>query len=198
MGIPVIKIFRSLLLGILAYLSCQVWGYASMTVLIYTYDAGAYFHIDRNLNSDNQNYFYDGTANQYKPIGNLQGHSVDTKYQTTSFFAFYDGLFAAKGASNIATAPKLAAGLRLQYARSSFKANGTLTDDAIANSRKIIDASEIGDRAIPRGFSKFSTQTFQSPSGDFQTRFLRNENTGEVLFNNPNFKTIFNRTSGQK
>jgi len=103
----------------------------------------------------------------------------------------------AKGAGNIATAPNLAADLRLQSARSPFKADGSLTDDAIRNSTEIVPASRIGDPSIPPGFSKFSTETFQSPSGSFQTRFLKNTETGEVLLDK-NFKTIFNSTSGQK
>jgi len=183
---------------VLTIFASQAWPVRAVPATPYEYDASIKYTSVENTELGHQNYAYDN-------IGNLQYYGVeaittsqDEKAKIGSFFAFVDGLFVTKGVGNIATAPKLAAGLRLQSARSPFKANGTLTDDAIANSRKIIDASEIGDRAIPRGFSKFSTQTFQSPSGDFQSRFLRNENTGEVLFNNPNFKTIFNRTSGQK
>ncbi len=109
-----------------------------------------------------------------------------------------DDVAASSGANNIVTARKLANDLRLQSARSPFNADGALTDKAIREADEIISASRIGDPNIPSGFAKFSTQTFQSPSGDFQVRFLKNEETGEVLFDNANFKVIFNATSGQK
>jgi len=194
----VIFTLRLVLLLALHILGAQAWSHVPETSLIYGYDTVEYIVIDRDIEFQAQNKQYDDTPNFHYCCNDSLRSVFQEKASSVSFLALVKGVLVTKGASNIATAPKLAAGLRLQSARSPFKANGTLTDDAIANSRKIIDASEIGDRAIPRGFSKFSTQTFQSPSGDFQTRFLRNENTGEVLFNNPNFKTIFNRTSGQK
>lgn len=100
------------------------------------------------------------------------------------------------GADNIANAPRLTQQLQEQAARSPFAENGTLTPQALTNSREIIPSAQIGNPAVPSGFSKYSTQTYQSPSGDFQVHFYRNPSTGHPLYN-PDYKTIFNRGLGQ-
>ena len=66
-----------------------------------------------------------------------------------------------------------------------------MTDEALAGSREIIPSSEIGNPNVPSGFSKFSTQTFQSPAGDFQTHFYMNPQTGEPFYG-LDYKSIFN------
>jgi len=70
-----------------------------------------------------------------------------------------------------------------------------LTDDVIKNSREIIDSSEINNPAMLKGFSKYSTDTFQSPSGKFQIHFYKNSKTGEVFYGK-DYKAIFNSKSG--
>uniref|UniRef100_UPI003AF5BCA9 hypothetical protein n=1 Tax=Thiolapillus sp. TaxID=2017437 RepID=UPI003AF5BCA9 len=112
-----------------------------------------------------------------------------------------DELFAVKsvasGADNIANVSRLAKQLRLQSARSQFTAEGKLTSEAIKNSREIISASRLNNPAIPKGFSKYSTETFESPSGKFQTHFYKNSNTGEVLYD-LDYKAVFNAASGRQ
>jgi RHS repeat-associated protein len=100
-------------------------------------------------------------------------------------------LAAESGASNVASAPKLAAQLRLESARSPFTSSGQLTPQAIDDSRMIIPNSQIGNPKVPPGYNKYSTPTYQSPSGDFQTRFYMDPKTGNVLYD-PDYKTKFN------
>ena len=110
----------------------------------------------------------------------------------------HDAVQATKGlreADSIANGPKLAKQLRLESANSPFTENGYLTDDAVRSSREIIPASEINNPAIPKGFSKYSTETFQSPSGNFQAHFYKNPKTGEVFYGR-DYKVILNLKSG--
>ena len=100
-----------------------------------------------------------------------------------------------RSADNIANGPKLNKQLSLESANSPFTESGGLTDDAIKNSREIIPSSSINNPAIPKGFSKYSTETFQSPSGNFQTHFYKNPKTGEVFYGR-DYKAIFNSKSG--
>jgi len=89
---------------------------------------------------------------------------------------------AESGASNIATAPKLAEQLRLESARSPFTSSGQLTPQAIQDSRMIIPNSQIGNARVPAGYNKYSTPTFQSPSGDFQIHYYMNPKNGKVIY----------------
>ena len=100
-----------------------------------------------------------------------------------------------RSADSIASGPKLAKQLRLESANSPFTKSGHLTSDAIKNSREIIPASAINNPAIPKGFSKYSTGTHQSPSGNFQAHFYKNSKTGEAFYGN-DYKVIFNSKSG--
>jgi hypothetical protein len=50
--------------------------------------------------------------------------------------------------------------------------------------------------SIPEGFSKYSTETYQSPSGDFQIHFCNNAETEEVLYD-LDYKAVFNAASGK-
>lgn len=98
---------------------------------------------------------------------------------------------AERGVSNIATAPKLAEQLRLQSARSPFTASGKLTPQVISDSRLIIPNSKIGNPNVPSTYNKYSTPTFQSPTGDFQTHFYMNPKTGDVRYD-LDYKIKFN------
>lgn len=100
-----------------------------------------------------------------------------------------------RSADNIANGPKLAKQLRFESANSPFTKSGALTDDAINNSREIIPASSINNSEIPKGFSKYSTGTFQSPAGNFQIHFYKNPKTGEVFYGK-DYKAKFNSKSG--
>lgn len=80
-----------------------------------------------------------------------------------------------------------------QEAASAFTATGELSPGALAGAREIIPAADLGNLNIPADFSKWSTRTFQSPSGDFQAHFYKNSTTGEI-FNGLDYKINFNST----
>lgn len=99
---------------------------------------------------------------------------------------------AAKGGpSNAATGPKLASQLRQQSASSPFKPNGELTEEAIRDSTMIMQNNRLSNPLVPKGYDKFSTKTFQSPSGNFQVHFYMNSRTGRTLYN-IDYKVKFN------
>ena len=74
-------------------------------------------------------------------------------------------------------------------ASSVFTDSGSLSQEAIAGSREIIPASKIGNPEIPADFSKFSTGTYNSPSGPFQVHFYQNPTTGEI-WTGLDYKTV--------
>ncbi len=89
-------------------------------------------------------------------------------------------------------------GVRLNQqlsAQSAFNASGGLSQEAIAGADEIIPASSLGNPAIPSGFSKFTTQSFDSPSGPFQVHFYQNPTTGEI-WTGLDYKTVFNNPIG--
>ena len=106
----------------------------------------------------------------------------------------------AKGvgeAYNIANAQKLAQQLKLESANSPFTAAGTLTQDAIKGAKAVpgLEAGMVNNPAIPAGFGKYTTGTFQSPAGDFQMHFYMNPTTNEVFYG-MDYKAVFNSMSG--
>jgi len=54
---------------------------------------------------------------------------------------------------------------------------------------------KLSNPAIPNGFGKYTTGTFQSPAGDFQVHFYKNPTTGEVIYG-LDYKAVFNKMSG--
>jgi RHS repeat-associated protein len=101
----------------------------------------------------------------------------------------------ATGAENVVNGVRLSQQLAAQSAQSAFNAAGGLSQEAIAGAREIIPSAELGNPAIPSGFSKFSTGTFDSPSGPFQVHFYQNPTTGEV-WTGLDYKTVFNNPIG--
>jgi hypothetical protein len=101
------------------------------------------------------------------------------------------------GTANAATYPALVRQLTLESAKSPFTPIGGLTFEAINNAKKIpgLGPGELANPNIPSGFGKYTTETFQSPYGDFQVHFYKNPTTGEVLYN-LDYKVIFNKMSG--
>jgi hypothetical protein len=99
------------------------------------------------------------------------------------------------GAQSALAGPALAGQLSVEAASSAFTSEGTLTAEALAGSREIIPRSAIGNPNVPSGFSKFSTQTFQSPSGNYQVHFYMNSHTGEPYYQ-LDFKSVFNSGGG--
>lgn len=100
-------------------------------------------------------------------------------------------------AQNIANAQRLANDLRLQSANSPFAVNGTLTQDAISSAKAVpgLGPGQLSNPAIPPGFGKYTTETFQSPAGNFQVHFYKNPTTGEVFYG-LDYKAVFNNMSG--
>ena len=84
--------------------------------------------------------------------------------------------------------------LLTQEASSAFTASGKLSKGALAGSREIMKAESLGNPNIPAGFSKWRTNTFQSPSGNFQVHFYRNPVTSEVHYG-LDYKVKFNSAS---
>lgn len=101
-----------------------------------------------------------------------------------------EGAATAESAANVMNGVRLSQQLSLESANSAFTATGELSDEAIAGSQEIIPAGQLGNPAIPDGFSKFSTDTFASPSGPFQVHFYMNPTTGEVFYG-LDYKSVF-------
>jgi hypothetical protein len=100
-------------------------------------------------------------------------------------------------AYNVADAPKLAGQLTRQSAESPFTTSGALTADAIAASKAVpnLGPGQLSNPAIPSGFGKYTTETFQSQAGNFQVHFYMNPKTNEVFYG-LDYKSIFNSMSG--
>jgi len=100
-------------------------------------------------------------------------------------------------ADNIADAKRLANQLKMQSASSPFTSDGKLTQNVISNAKPVpgLGPGELNNPSIPKGFGKYTTETYQSPSGSFQIHFYKNPTTGEVLYD-LDYKAIFNSMSG--
>lgn len=59
----------------------------------------------------------------------------------------------------------------------------------------IIDPAELTNPDIPSGFGKFTTLTYQSPSGNFQVHFYMDPVTGEPYYG-LDYKVKFNSGGG--
>jgi len=64
-----------------------------------------------------------------------------------------------------------------------FNPDGTISEQGVQNSRMIIPNSQLNNPEIPAGFNKYSTQTYSTSSGKYQTHFYRNPSTGEMCPN---------------
>lgn len=94
----------------------------------------------------------------------------------------------AAGASNAANGVRLAQQLARESAESAFTASGGLRTEVIQGSSRIIDGSRLGNPDVVKALTadgsniadwgKYTTQTFQSPSGPFQVHFYYNPVTG--------------------
>jgi RHS repeat-associated protein len=91
-------------------------------------------------------------------------------------------------------AARLAMQLAFEEASGAFTDTGELSETAIQGAREIIPEEELINPELPEGFSKFQTETFESPSGPFHVHFYKNSETGEVFYGQ-DFKAIF---SGEK
>ena len=120
-----------------------------------------------------------GTHTQGK--GNM--HVLPSVASVGDISVFLLSLIATNtGASNIATAQRLADHLRLASARSPFRPDRKMTPIAIAQGDEIIPAYSLGNPNIPVGFGKYDSPTFQSPSGDFKLHYYYNPTTNQVIY----------------
>ena len=104
-------------------------------------------------------------------------------------------------ASSASGARGLAGQLTREEASSIFENSGALKSVVIQNSRPIIQAQNLGNEALKRAlisdgsrivdWAKYSTQSFQSPSGPFQVHFYFNSATrsANYLYD---YKVVFN------
>jgi hypothetical protein len=95
------------------------------------------------------------------------------------------------GAQNVVNGLRLADQLTLESANSPFTSTGELTQSAIDNSTQLFAPGTVGNPNIPSNLGKFTTPTYQSPSGPFQVHFYMDPQTGEVWYN-LDYKVKFN------
>ncbi|MFZ3326176.1 MAG: DUF6531 domain-containing protein [Methylocella sp.] len=96
----------------------------------------------------------------------------------------------AGGAQSALAGPALARQLAAESAASRFTPEGALSADSITRSIERIPSTDIGNPNIPWGYGKYVSESYRSPSGDFQVRFYMNSQTGEVEYG-IDYKTIF-------
>jgi RHS repeat-associated protein len=106
---------------------------------------------------------------------------------------FFNGAAEGGGlvASDAINAPRLASDLVRAEAESAFTGTGELSSGALQGSRQIVAPGELGNTAIPQGFGKYATESFNSPSGPFQVHFYMNPTTNEMFYG-LDYKAIFN------
>jgi len=100
-------------------------------------------------------------------------------------------MFGSPTAESVANGVRLAQELRLESANSAFSSSGELSEGAINGSSMTHAPGTLGNPAIPTGFGKFTTQTFQSPSGPFQVHYYMNPTTGAIHYL-LDYKVVFN------
>jgi hypothetical protein len=108
--------------------------------------------------------------------------------------AFSGELLAPKGpvAGSAADAARLRQALQFDEAASVFTEAGGLRPSVIQGARPIVPGSRIGNPDVIKAltadgsniadWAKFSTGSFQSPSGPFQVHFYRNTMTGATNY----------------
>jgi hypothetical protein len=107
----------------------------------------------------------------------------------------------AGGAANAANGLRLGQQLARESAESAFTKSGALQAEVVQNSSRIIPGSNIGNPSVVKGLTadgsniadwgKYTSQTFQSPSGPFQVHYYFNPATGRVNYNQ-DYKVVFN------
>ena len=97
-------------------------------------------------------------------------------------------------ASNVANGVRLAKWLASEEVRSIFNSDGTLTPSAISRARLIITYDDIRNPAVPEGYAKYQTDSFNTPSGKMSVHFYMNEK-GSVYYD-LDYKAVINRMSG--
>jgi hypothetical protein len=111
---------------------------------------------------------------------------------------------AGAGADNVVNGIRLGQALARQSAASAFTGSGRLSSGAIAGSKQIIAGSLLRNKDLIQrltadgskmsDWGKYTTHTYQSPSGNFQVHFYMNARTGAVDYGY-DYKVIFNGVS---
>lgn len=114
----------------------------------------------------------------------------------------YAAKTGASGAGNAANGVRLSGQLARESAESAFTGSGRLTQGAIDGSRPIISGDKLGNANLVKALTsdgskigdwgKYATQTYQSPSGNFQAHFYMNSRTGAVNYDF-DYKVVFAR-----
>lgn len=107
---------------------------------------------------------------------------------------------AANGADNVANGVRLGQQLARESAESAFTSSGRLSSGAIQESKQIVGGSSLkntelikrltSDGSDVADWAKYTTRTYQSPSGNFQVHFYMNRGTGAIDYGY-DYKTIF-------
>jgi hypothetical protein len=107
----------------------------------------------------------------------------------------------ADGAANAANGVRLGQQLARESANSAFTSSGELSSGAIGDSNLIIPGSRIGNPDVIKSLTsdgsdisdwgKYTTRSYQSPSGDFQVHYYMNRTTGAVNYGS-DYKVVFN------
>jgi RHS repeat-associated protein len=107
---------------------------------------------------------------------------------------------ATGGAASSANAARLAGQLSEQEAGAVFTSSGTLQPEVIADSTKIINGTRLGNDAVVKSLTadgsniadwgKYTTRSFESPSGPFQVHFYQDSLTGRVFYD-LDYKAVF-------
>ena len=107
----------------------------------------------------------------------------------------------ASGASNAATGPSLARQLAGEEASSIFTSSGGVQRSVIDASTEIIPGTGLRNSQLVKSLTadgsniadwgKYTTPSFNSPSGPFQVHFYMNPATGAVHYLD-DFKVVFN------
>ncbi|MBD3362702.1 hypothetical protein GF362_03215 [Candidatus Dojkabacteria bacterium] len=83
--------------------------------------------------------------------------------------------------------------LKSQQAATVFTQNGELKPNVISNSHSIIDGKDLKNPSVIKeltkdgskidSWEKMSTDSYPSPSGDFQVHYYQNKDTGKIYYN---------------
>jgi hypothetical protein len=146
----------------------------------------------RSLSSDERGDIVGAIAGGVVGGGVIAGGYAAIASRTTT------GVACSETAQNVMNGARRRQQLALESANSAFTADGTLSQGAIDGSNMIIRSDKlINTAAIPDGFAKYSTETFQSPAGDFQVHFYQNPATGEIFYG-LDYKAVFNVSPGKR
>ena len=118
---------------------------------------------------------------------------ADIAMMVLAAIVFRSPEFAEAGAfeANAPTLYNLGRQLRAEQAASAFTKSGGLSEEAPFRTQGRSAPGTLGNPAIPEGFGKFATDTFQSPSGPFQVHFYMNPTTSEIFYGR-DYKAVFN------